>query len=1348
MSREEPASPAERTPERAGEAAPAPRRRAWPRQALLALGGVLAVLAAGAAWIVLDPTLIRPVAEYLATAASGRPVVIGALDFRVVEGRARIEARKVRVGQTTTERVSVSLAGMRAHANGDGVRFPNGSSVDHFRASIDLSLTGPPRVSTVDATGARLVAARRSRADPDGPPPLARLLVVPRILLRLGLERLVLHSGEIEYRGRASTRSAGMTAVIRSTERGLGFRGELLVRTGAPPLPFEGAVRDPMSDDWRIDVRLAGEDVPMEGVRLLAGVLEPGKTMRTILGRISSEARFALSVRLAQAQIEWADLDFTFGAPGQGDGAAGGADLKETGAPGEGGATGISLEGVRFLARTAPAPGGWTVTGEVDWSRLPGGEDAAPSPFDLRWRTGVRGSLRWSARRVPIPVLAQAARNALPPGHSLPAALERLRPAGTIDELAASGAPGEAGGAGGEPSFRLSAAVSGFGAAAEGWRISEAGARIEFADGGWRVRFADDRLLAALPAFRSTPYELALKGDLRVAVGEREWTARTGDLRFAAPGVAGRLAGSLEVPFAGREGAPSLDAEVRLDEADLTDVGALLPDRRGSGFARWYRGAVRSGRLTGSEIRIRGDPRRIPFPEGDGELVATGAIRGVDFAYAAGWPAVRIEEAGMRAEGARLEFSGVRGSVFDTVVEDGAARLADTTDRTGRVQVSFAASGPARDLLAFVRASPLRTEDGGPAPDLHAEGPTSTTVALDLPYGRGEADRKIDVSGTVALDGVALGLAGRRAVFEGVEGELAFDAATLTGGPLHGRFRGAAVESRVEFDRDDGLVLRFSGEGDGDWFGAALEDLVDLGPEETGPWLEHVRGRASWEAEYRSRAGITFRSDLRTASVDLPPPFEKPAGTTRRLEVVLTPGESEWRIGASYGADVRARFEIADRGGEWGLARGALALGDAPAAPTLPSEHHVEVSGALAELDLDRWIALGAARSSGPAGGWLSHVGRISLETAGARLADRRIALSRFELTPAPDGSEFHVELAGEGLAGEIVFPADPASDQARARLDRVHFDQPLAAGEEGAEEEDGAPPGDDPDGDVRPDRWPSFDARIASLRFEKLDLGAVRAVGRRTGDGIEIEELAVDAPDLQVRGKGSWRPGGGGSPVSRMEATLTSPDLSGLLATAGLDEETVAGGTVEIRFDLAWPGSPLDPSLAKAEGVIELDAEDGNLPRVHMGPIGRLFGLISLEGLPRVLTLDLSHVVGKGFAYDRITARTRFEDGSARIRELAVKGPSAQVEVRGRIDLVARRYDQEITVIPRLTRSGALFPAWAAIWPYLATNFLLEKVMGKPILDRVFSLRYRLHGPLDDPEIERIQARPPAGRK
>ena len=59
------------------------------------------------------------------------------------------------------------------------------------------------------------------------------------------------------------------------------------------------------------------------------------------------------------------------------------------------------------------------------------------------------------------------------------------------------------------------------------------------------------------------------------------------------------------------------------------------------------------------------------------------------------------------------------------------------------------------------------------------------------------------------------------------------------------------------------------------------------------------------------------------------------------------------------------------------------------------------------------------------------------------------------------------------------------------------------------------------------------------------------------------------------------------------------------------------------------------------------------------------------------------------------------------------------------------------------MTRSGALLPVWIPAWPVLAANFLLEKAVGgdEIILDRLFRLRYRLQGPLDDPEIERIPA-------
>ena len=1294
--------------------APVSPRRRWLRRALLAVAGIVAVVGAAASWVALDPGLIRPLAERLASTASGRQVVIGELEFGMTGGRVVVEARDVRVGLTTTERVRFSLGGSRAHASGAGVLFPNGSYVDQFRATIELSLAGRPRIATVDAIGAVLVTARRppTGSGPAGAPPFARLLVVPRILLGLGLERLVLHNGTLEYRGLSSEHTAGVSAILETTGHGLAVRGELAIAPHLPPVPFTGAVRAPMSDDWQIDLQLSGDGVPMESVRFLAGVIEPGPTVRTTLARLSSTAWFTLSVRLAQSRIEHATLDFTFAPPG------GSAD------------DGVDLDGIRIVTRATPDPAGWAVTGEIDWTRLPGGAKTEPSPFVLRWTAGVPGSLRWSARRLSIPLLSELAADNLPPDDPLRPVLERLQPVGTIDELAASGDPG----AGGDAGFRMNAALSGVAATGGEWKVSGAGARVELAGGEWRVRFAGDRASVAIPSFRSLPYDLALQGEVRIVAGDPGWELHARGLEVSVSGIAGRIDGTLDSPLPGVSGAAELDAEIRLNDLALADAVALLPDRRGPAFSRWYRRAVRAGRLTGASLRIQGDPRRIPFPDGDGTFEARGTIRDGELAYARAWPTVRIEEAGVRAIGKTLEFTDIRGSIFDTSIESGLARLPDMTDSEGRVRVSLSGAGPASDLLAFVRASPLAGSPDGPATVVHADGPASTAIELDVPYGRTVQGRRFDASGRIELDGVAFSLVGHRAVLEDVRGELAFDAEHLSGGPLHGRFHGAAIESRLAFNRLDGIELHFSGEGDGEWFGRALDDLVNLGVEVTGPWLEHATGRISWDATYYSHAGVVFRSDLGMAAIDLPPPFEKAAGTIRPLDITLTPGDREWLVEAGYGAVSRGLFEIAETDDGWTLARGEITLGGAR--PSLPVEGHVEVAGELSFLDLDPWLTLAAAGAEDTTG-WLSRIGRISVETDGARAFDRRIGLRRFDLLRAENGSGFEVHLAGEGVAGAIRVPADRASGEARIHLERLHFGESFESGEDG----EGDPQDEaEKDTDVRPELWPSFEARIDSLRFEAVDLGEVTATGVRTDSGLELRDLQVNAPDLRITGHGSWLNAEDGTPVSRLEARLESEDFSRLLSATGLTDTTAAGGAARARVDLAWPGSPLDPSLERTEGAIAMVAENGHLPRVRVGPIGRTLALLSLDALPRVLALDLSHVVGRGFVFDRITARTQLEDGMARIRELAITGPSARVEVSGNVDLAARRYDQEVAVIPRVTRSGALLPAWTAVWPVLVGNFLLEKVTGDEIfLDRLFRLRYRLTGPWDDPVVERI---------
>ena len=1290
------------------------RRRMW--SVLPAVAGVVVLVAAAAAWLVLDPALLRPVAERVTSAVTGRPVSIGSLDLRREDGRTLIEVRGMRIGQATVERLSVSLGGAGPHVDGNGIRLPSGSSVERFRAALEFSLLARPVLPTVDASGVVLVVVRGEPSHPPRPPPLDRLLIMPRMLLGFGLERLTVHSGEIRYRGRELSRSARFTAVLEATDGDLDFRGGLTVAADTPPLPFTGTVRNPLAESWEIEFQLSADGVSMSGARNLIDVLEPDPAIRAALDRVSSEARFHLSARLARSRIETIGLDFTFGPREE----SGEADL--------------GLEGLRFTTRAAPASdfSRWTVDGEVDWSRLPGGAGAERSPFIAHWSTGVPDSLRLSAERIAIPPLAALVRDALSAGHPLRSALERLQPTGTIDRLTASGAPetaadpGPSGTSGDSARLRLDAELSGFGATAGAARIDGIDARVELTGEAWHVRVADERLTVAAPSVWSTPRNVEARGEVRITPGADGWSAHTSDLEIDAVGISGRLAGSLAGPL-GDDGtaAPRLDAEIRLDDVALTDIGDLLPDLRAARFAAWYGRAVRSGRLVGAVLKVRGDPRRIPFAAGDGDFEATGTVEDVEFAYAGGWPPVHAARAKVRAKGPVLEFRDARGTLFDTAITMDSARIGDITKPEGRVRMSLSGTGSAGDLLAFVRASPLGAPPGGggvAAPDVRAEGPASTTVELDVPYGRAARERPLGVSGEIELGGATFRLTGRGAVLEDVRGDLSFDAESLSGGPLSGRFRGEEIESHVEFTPEAGLRLRFAGEGGRAWFTTALDGLVSLGEDETAPWLSNVHGRTAWNAEYDSRNGMAFHSDLRTAAIDFPPPFGKPMGTARELEVFLVPGEKEWKVDARYGHGLRGAFEVAETDGAWGLARGGVALGGGR--PGLPAGRHVKVSGRLPELDLDSWAG---AASNGPEvpGGWLSRIGRIEVETVAAHLLGRRVAIRELELSPV-GALGFRIELDGEGAAGEILIPTEAASGRASVHLERLHLGESTEVAEDGGDEEMSS------DAGARPDEWPSFDVRIGSLRWGRIELGTTRVTGERIEDGLAIRELSVDSPGLRLNGRGSWRLAPDGTPASRFEARMTARDLSRLLAASESGETALpSGGTIDARLDLAWPDSPVAPALERMEGEIELNATDGSLPDVPVSPAGRLIALLSLDALRRVLALDLSHVFGEGFAYDRIVARAHLGGGSAEIREFTISGPAATIEMSGTIDLAARRYDQEISIIPRVTRSGALLPIWAAAWPFLVGNFLIERASDdKPMLDRVFRLRYRLRGP------------------
>jgi uncharacterized protein YhdP len=237
----------------------------------------------------------------------------------------------------------------------------------------------------------------------------------------------------------------------------------------------------------------------------------------------------------------------------------------------------------------------------------------------------------------------------------------------------------------------------------------------------------------------------------------------------------------------------------------------------------------------------------------------------------------------------------------------------------------------------------------------------------------------------------------------------------------------------------------------------------------------------------------------------------------------------------------------------------------------------------------------------------------------------------------------------------------------------------------------------------------------------------------------VALEKLRLQGPLGEAEVQGRWLTGRQAD-RSELSAVVQTQDLGHLLRALEF-ASPLEGGKAKLTTQLAWPGDPSGFSLGSAQGELDLRIRDGRLTTLDPG-VGRVFGLLSLQALPRRLTLDFRDVVDKGFAFDRIGGTFTIGRGQAYTRGLRMDSPVAHVEVTGRVGLAAQDYDQRAKVVPHVSSS---LPWAAALGGGVgvgvgAALFVVQTLFGNP-LDKMASYEYSLTGSWRHPVVKRIEA-------
>ena len=772
-------------------------------------------------------------------------------------------------------------------------------------------------------------------------------------------------------------------------------------------------------------------------------------------------------------------------------------------------------------------------------------------------------------------------------------------------------------------------------------------------------------------------------------------------LAFSGPDATGEAHGNYR--YTGK-GPGLIDLQATIDRADGRAVWRYMPHVVNADARTWLKYGILAGTGYDAKLILRGDLYDFPFREpSTGKFLVTAKARDVVVDYADDWP--RIEgiaadmafDYGMRVNASAGQILGASLSGVSVVIPD-----FDASDEL--LLVKGRASGPTAEFLKFIDQSPVAGSIDHFTEGMKAMGSGRLDLELDIPLRRPLQTR---MRGNYHFQDNQVHLVEGLPWITQVNGRLDLTEGSISASGIQGRAFGGPLRVQVSSGSGGKVAVNASGNA----------NMADVAKHFAWPLMDQLSGKSDWKAEVgiqKRQAEVRVTSDLIGVSSPLPEPLNKVATEPWPLLVERLPlagGGDDYRI--QLGAALRGSIE--KRHGRW--QRGALALGTASL--TMPTQG-LAVSMVWPEMDLDRWrLFLPASGGAADAGDGELALAAVNLQTA--KMTVQGQDFQAVNVAVSPHGKDWKIRLNAREAEGALVW-REGEGGWIEGQLQRLHFRTAHAAGRSGRQDT------------TATERLPGLRVSIEDFRLDDKSLGQLALQARNQSGIWELQRLDLRNPDGVLSANGLWRHAG--MEQTDLNFNVVTQDAGRLLRRLGF-EEAMREGRATLAGQVRWRGSPVDIDYASLSGEMDVLAEKGRFNKLEPG-VGRLLGLISLQSLPRRLTLDFRDLFSEGLAFDRIEGKVAIQQGIMRTTDsLRINGPAVQVVIDGEANLQQETQLLEVRVRPEV--SMLAIGAATLVNPVAGAAALVANTVLQSPLNQVFSYRYRISGAWADPQVDKL---------
>jgi len=802
------------------------------------------------------------------------------------------------------------------------------------------------------------------------------------------------------------------------------------------------------------------------------------------------------------------------------------------------------------------------------------------------------------------------------------------------------------------------------------------------------------------------------------------------------------------------------DITAHITGFDLKNLDRYIPASTPIDLRNWLIKGILDGVADDVHVRVKGDLAYFPFSTNDakarskGEFSVKGNLLGARLDFTGGtlndagnapiWPIIDDIHGGFVFDRARMEITGNTGKTNGADLRAVKAIIPDLLSHNPILNIDGSVSSNLQTMLAYVGASPVDAWLGHFLKEAKGTANTGLRLKLFIPLQH-VVDTK--VQGTLQFLNNDIQLQPEIPLISGTVGKLDFNERGVNIDMLKGTTLGGPIVVSGGSQKDNSIRIRVDGTATGD-------GLVQYLPANLRP---HLRDKLNGATRYstiieikQQQPAITIESALQGMTLNFPAPLRKAANELMplRIEVLPIPGaidpsakvlQNELRIqlGKLLYAKYR-RQKNPDSDGDWKVLSGGIGINVPAPEPEKGLSANIETQ----VLNVDEWRNLLSVRSGSSdkanaetAGGGFDLGPYILADTLAVRTGQLQIFDKQLEnvvLGLSHQNGVWQANVDAKQISGHLTWNESNSGKSIgsiSARLSQLTIPQSAASDM-----------GDLLAGKATGTQIPGLDIiaenfELFNKKMGHLELQASNQINAGVSEW-QLSKVVLKNPDAELKASGKWASHDGGG-MTQLDYVLDIANSGQLLDRLGF-ANVMHGGRGRLDGNLKWNGLPFDMDIPSMSGKVQLDLAAGQFLKVEPGA-AKLLGVLSMQSLPRRLSLDFRDVFSEGFAFDAITGSAQIEHGTAKTDNLKMRGVSATVLMSGTADIVHETQQMQVAVIPVVNAGAASVVYGLAVNPVIGLGTFLAQLFLREPLARAFTFEYTISGSWLAPLVTKI---------